>query len=174
MSEYSKAYYRLHKDRWPAYVKKWRISNPDKVRKISSDSYKKWSRENPDKIKDRDRKKRNAPKGKLNSNVSRAIRKSLSVGGKNGRRWEELVGYSVSSLKKHLGRRFKPGMNWENYGTYWNIDHIIPQSAFNYERPEDIDFKRCWSLKNLQPLETHINFSKRAMLVKPFQPTLTI
>ncbi len=65
-------------------------------------------------------------------------------------------------------------MSWENYGTVWEIDHKIPIAAFNFERPEDIDFKKCWELKNLRPLEIYKNRSKQARIDKPFQPSLTI
>jgi len=65
-------------------------------------------------------------------------------------------------------------MTWENYGTYWHIDHKIPIAVFNYEKPEDIDFRLCWSLKNLQPLEKIENIKKKDKLEKPFQPSLKI
>lgn len=174
MSEYSKAYYQANKEKWPAYINKWRAANPEKVKEISISSYKKWSRENPDKIREIDRKKRSTAKGKLSDNVSRAIRKSLGLGVKNGRHWEGMVGYSIDQLKAHLEKKFKAGMNWKNFGSYWNIDHKIPVVAFNFNAPGDLDFKRCWALENLQPLEARINFSKGAKLQCPFQPGLTL
>lgn len=56
----------------------------------------------------------------------------------------------------------------------WHIDHKIPKSAFNFETPEDIDFKRCWALKNLQPLWAAENIKKHDRVDKPFQPSLAI
>jgi hypothetical protein len=50
----------------------------------------------------------------------------------------------------------------------------IPIAVFNYEKPEDIDFRLCWSLKNLQPLEKIENIKKKDKLEKPFQPSLKI
>ena len=44
-------------------------------------------------------------------------------------------------------------MNWNNYGEYWEIDHIIPQNLFNMTTAESKDFQICWSLMNLRPLE---------------------
>lgn len=85
----------------------------------------------------------------------------------------EKIGYSIEALKRHLEKQFLPGMTWENYGK-WHIDHIIPKAAFNIESVNDIDFKRCWALKNLRPLWAHDNCSKRDTLEKPFQPSLTI
>ena len=51
-------------------------------------------------------------------------------------------------------------MSWELMGKYIHIDHIIPITAFNFETYTDIDFKRCWSLSNLQPMYAFENKSK--------------
>lgn len=94
-------------------------------------------------------------------------------GNKKNRKWENLVGYTLQDLKDHIEKMFSDGMSWENIGE-WHIDHIIPKSAFNYTEPEHIDFKRCWSLSNLQPLWAKENMSKRCKLKKQFQPSLQI
>ena len=80
-------------------------------------------------------------------------------GRKASRRWEELVGYTVGDLMKHLENRFEPWMTWKNYGK-WHIDHIKPKSLFQYETAEDPEFRKCWSLENLQPLEMGANIRK--------------
>ncbi|MDP2218538.1 MAG: NUMOD3 domain-containing DNA-binding protein [Methanolobus sp.] len=120
----------------------------------------------------RERRKDN-PKIRLSDGVSNGIRSSLK-GAKAGRHWEELVGYTLKQLMEHLEKLFKPGMTWENQGKYWHIDHVIPVSIFNFEKPEDFDFKLCWRLKNLQPLTKEENLSKGAKITKPFQPSLKI
>jgi hypothetical protein len=154
-------------------MKKWYEANREKT--IAS--VKRWQNENPEKRKEyarrTDKKIRSTPKGKLNSNISNRIWHALH-GRKGKRHWEDLVGYTIDQLKRHLEKRFKPGMTWDNYGTFWEIDHKIPVSVFNYERPEDIDFRLCWSLKNLQPLEAVENNKKKAKLNKPFQPSLAL
>jgi len=102
------------------------------------------------------------------------IHRSLCTGAKAGRRWESLVGYTVDQLRVHLEKKFAPDMTWDNHGTHWHIDHKIPIAAFNFKTPDDIDFKKCWSLKNLQPLESKANLIKGPRLDKPFQPSLII
>lgn len=121
------------------------------------------------------RKRRNTdPKFKLNENISRAIRSSIERG-KNGRRWEILVGYTFEKLIKHLEKLFTKGMTWGNYGKDgWTIDHKTPISAFNFTKPEHRDFKRCWVLSNLQPMWAHDNFAKQARIDTHFQPSLLI
>jgi 5-methylcytosine-specific restriction endonuclease McrA len=63
-------------------------------------------------------------------------------------------------LIQHLESLFTSEMTWENYGTYWHVDHIKPQSLFVYTSMTDDEFKKCWSLSNLQPLEAKENIRK--------------
>ena len=57
-------------------------------------------------------------------------------------------------------------MSWDNWGPYvkdnktWQIDHIIPQSKLVYTSMEDDNFKKCWALENLRPLESIENIKK--------------
>jgi hypothetical protein len=70
-----------------------------------------------------------------------------------------LVGYDVIELKRHLEEQFVDGMSWENYGE-WHIDHIKPLSSFNITDINSDEFKKCWSLSNLQPLWAKDNLKK--------------
>lgn len=132
-----------------------------------------WYAENPGKAKENQKKasekRRSTAKGKLSNAMSGSIWHSLNEN-KAGRHWEFLVGYTIDDLKKHLQRKFQPGMTWDNYGE-WQIDHRIPISVFNFETPEDIDFKKCWALKNLQPMWKVDNLKKHNKIDKPFQPS---
>ena len=76
---------------------------------------------------------------------------------KSERHWEDLVPYTLQELKQHIESQFTSEMTWDNYGTYWEIDHIIPQNTFNFTSEKDIEFKMCWSLPNLRPLEKSLN-----------------
>jgi len=156
--EYSRKYYAKHPKQRHEYYQQWKIKYPEKYKKNYDTA---------------NAKKMSTPKGKLNNSIRCNIRQSLK-GSKNGRHWEDLVGYTVDQLKRYLEKRFKTGMTWENYGTYWHVDHKIPIAVFNFEKPEDLDFKRCWTLKNLQPMEAGKNISKGAKLDKFFQPSLRI
>ena len=40
----------------------------------------------------------------------------------------DLIGCSREEFLLHLEKQFTKEMNWENYGTYWEVDHIIPLS----------------------------------------------
>jgi hypothetical protein len=68
--------------------------------------------------------------------------------------------YSPQDLVEHLERQFDDKMNWDNYGDYWHVDHIYPQSLLPYSSLEDENFQKCWALENLQPLEATENMKK--------------
>lgn len=70
---------------------------------------------------------------------------------------ENLVGYSFENLKFHLEKQFDSTMSWDNYGSYWSIDHKIPCSWF---KTEEQLIKVGFRLNNLQPLEVNLNKSK--------------
>lgn len=57
-------------------------------------------------------------------------------------------------------------MSWENYGDYWQIDHIVPQSKLCFSSMEDDNFKKCWALENLRPLEGFLNRKKYNKLIE--------
>jgi len=109
------------------------------------------------------RQRRENPQIRLNRNISSAISSSLRSN-KQGRHWEDLVGYTLADLRSHLEKQFTSGMSWDNYGQGWHIDHKIPVSAFLFDSPEDPDFKRCWSLNNLRPAWASYNMSKHDKL----------
>ena len=100
------------------------------------------------------------PKEQLNKCMSSGIYRSLN-GSKKRRHWEDLVGFTVYELKKHLEGLFEDGMSWRNHGKNgWEIDHIIPITAFSFANVRDFHFKNCWSLENLQPLWGKDNAAK--------------
>jgi len=117
---------------------------------------------------------RSTPRGRLDNSMGSMVWSALR-GHKAGVSWQVWAGYTLDDLITPLERQFQPGMSWDNYGKDgWEIDHIVPRSAFNYTEPEHIDFKRCWALENLQPLWASENRSKGASLTAPFQPALEL
>ncbi len=96
-------------------------------------------------------------------------------GNKNGRHWEDLVGYNLEKLKTHLENTMPEGYTWQDFmNGKLHIDHIIPISAFNFDKPEHIDFRKCWNLNNLRLLPAKDNLSKNDKLGKSFQPSLKL
>lgn len=69
-----------------------------------------------------------------------------------------LVGCSMEQLKQHLQEQFSPEMSWQNYGRYWEIDHIRPCCSFDLTKVEEQ--KVCFHYSNLRPLTAPANRSK--------------
>lgn len=142
-----------HRDRMAAR----RRSDPERFNQYSREYYAK----NADKM--RETAKQRYASDPIGARLSAGIRRTLR-GGKGGRKWEALVGYTAEELKDHLERQFLPGMTWENRSE-WHIDHILPVSSFNYDSPDHPDFKACWALTNLRPMWAKDNQKKSSKRV---------
>ena len=133
------------------------------------DRKRKWIKDNPEKHKEMMRrgqkryydKQRNNPEYKIKKTVGVAIRKALKNQGnaKDSPTFSALP-YSPQDLVEHLERQFDEKMSWDNYGDYWHVDHIYPQSLLPYSSLKDENFQKCWALENLQPLEATENMKK--------------
>jgi hypothetical protein len=68
----------------------------------------------------------------------------------------KILGCSAKELKNHLEIQFKEGMNWDNYGSGWHVDHIIP-----YDTASSVDeVEKLTHYLNLQPLWEEENLKK--------------
>ena len=162
--EYSREWYKKNREKIleqkVIYGKQYYIENRDKIVKRTTQHNTMMYKTNP--------------KYNLKTRISVAINMSLK-GNKNGYHWEDLVGYKLINLVKRLKNTMPKGYTWDNFiGGDLHIDHIIPISAFNFAKPEHIDFKRCWALENLRLLPAEENLIKHNKLYKPFQPALAI
>jgi len=73
-------------------------------------------------------------------------------------KFEYYLGCDRAFFKQHIESLFLNGMNWNNYGNVWNLDHIIPISSFDLS-DEEQKLIAC-NYKNVQPLFCTDNFSK--------------
>lgn len=104
------------------------------------------------------------PYYKLRKCISSQINKTIF---KNNKSCLNYLPFSIKELKEHLESLFEPWMTWSNHGKYnatthnlnptWQIDHIIPHSTFKYNNMSCQQFKDCWSLNNLRPLDARLN-----------------
>lgn len=81
----------------------------------------------------------------------------------NAKNIESTLGYTNDQFKAHLESQFTGLMEWDNYGDYWEIDHIIPVSHYRKTMSGEglisilITMNR---LENLQPLTREDNLKK--------------
>lgn len=110
--------------------------------------------------KNQARRMASSPRLRLNSRVGSAIARSLR-GTKAGAHWEDLVGYSLDELLRHLEKQFLFGMTFDNYGE-WHVDHILPLAMWSFDNWTHPNFKCAWALTNLRPLWASDNQTKHA------------
>ena len=146
-------------------VKVWRSQNKDKVRAIELRTTQK--RRNEIRIymaKYQIQRKKADPLFKLMCSCrSRLYAAIKGKGWEKTQKTQDLLGCDWETLKFWIETQFQEGMTWGNHGK-WHIDHIIPRSSFEYSSPDDPEFKKCWSLSNLQPLWAVDNIRKNAKI----------
>jgi hypothetical protein len=128
-----------HPERRKEQHRKWREKNPET-----------WKRLRQKQIQRR----RKDPVYKAINNVRKRLREVL----KNKRAARSTVGCTRNEFMQHIESKFKRGMHWNNYGTHWHMDHIVPVSAFDLSDPYQAKMVNHWT--NLQPLEAKKNIEK--------------
>jgi len=159
--EYHKQYYKEHSQEYKDRKKEWRAENPEREKETRA----KYNKENKEKLNEYHRKWKEMKRDtdinyKLQSNLSRRIRYELNtlLKGKKAKRTTEYIGCTIDTLKLYLQEKFVSGMTWENYGSAWHIDHILPCSSWNFQ--DAFECACCWNYRNLQPIFASDNQSK--------------
>jgi hypothetical protein len=73
------------------------------------------------------------------------------------------LNYSRDELISYITSQFVEGMSWDNYGSYWDLDHKRPKSSFKLTTDSKLNLElieKCWSLENLRPLWKDLNITK--------------
>lgn len=60
------------------------------------------------------------------------------------------LGCSIPFLKDYLQSKFYGGITWDNYGKFWEIDHI--KEFWEFDITDPVQFKQAVHYTNLQPL----------------------
>lgn len=139
----SHSWYSSNKQRKAAVGKLWSEKNIDRKREIVRNCLA--------------RRRKIDPTFRLGEAVAIQVRRHAQRVGS----WRGIVGYSLETLCAHLEARFTPDMTWENYGSFWQIDHIRPVSDFDLPR----EIIECWELRNLRPLPAVENMAKGSKVI---------
>ena len=71
------------------------------------------------------------------------------------------IGCNIQYLREWFEYNFTEEMNWDNYGSYWSIDHIIPVCKFDLTNENEK--MRCWNWTNMMPVSIIFNSSKKTI-----------
>jgi hypothetical protein len=98
-----------------------------------------------------------------NTNINYRIKKSLASRLRNVLTKNDTtmnyIGCNIQYLREWFEYNFTEEMNWDNYGSYWSIDHIIPVCKFNLT--DENEKLRCWNWTNMMPVPIKFNSSKK-------------
>jgi hypothetical protein len=149
------------------YHKKW----ADYYAKTKEHNYsiKKKFLENPENrskrnlyIREYKKKRKNNDKSfVLYENLRKRIWKSVS---KKNDKSINLLGCDIKFYLKWIEFTMDKEMSWENYGTIWNIDHLIGISNFNLM--DSGECKKAFNWKNTWAMNCSENFSKNNKIIK--------
>ncbi|MBF0556599.1 MAG: hypothetical protein HQK96_18935 [Nitrospirae bacterium] len=159
-SEYNKEYVKKNKEKHKSQSKAWYIKNKEITKKRSFDRYNTHKKQIFEHWKKR---YHFDPQYRLALNLRRRIGSAIRGNWKCGSAIKNL-GCSVEDLKTIIESMFYKctisgkEMTWDNYGTNWHIDHIIPLSSFDLTDTEQ--FCKACHYTNMQPLWLRHNLSK--------------
>ena len=161
IAEYKQLHALKNKEAIAAYQKAYRDRNKEarraanqkyyqKNRTAVIDGQKRYREKNKETIRVyKNGKRKNNPCFRLCANLRHRLRKVLKLHPKTAS-VTALVGCTKPELMIHLEKQFKPGMQWNNYGSVWHVDHIKPCALFYLlDREEQ---KACFHYSTLQPL----------------------
>jgi len=107
-------------------------------------------------------------KNERNTNMNYRIKKSLAARLRNVLTKKDTtmnyIGCNIQYFREWIEYNFTAEMNWNNYGLFWSIDHIIPVCKFNLS-DEDEKFK-CWNWSNMMPVTVKYNSSKKNIIME--------
>jgi 5-methylcytosine-specific restriction endonuclease McrA len=139
-------YYHKNKDK----SKKYKESNKEKNKEYQKIYY----QQNKENIKEYKKGYfNNNPEAKLINKTRRKVANEIEKGIRFMNSTMKYLGCNFTEYSKYLENKFDKNMSWENYGEYWEIDHIIPLSkggSFHYT--------------NTQPLTVEENRKKKDRL----------
>lgn len=159
------------------YTKNWLENNKDYHKEYNKDYYPKYYEENRESIIEKNRayyknnksvineklkiynnrKRIEDPIFRFKQNVRNLIKNSFVKNlSKKSKKTTDIIGCSFEEFKVYIECLFNSEMNWCNYGSYWEIDHIIPLSiATNID-----DVIKLNHYTNLRPLSKEDNRKK--------------
>jgi hypothetical protein len=148
--EYFQDYYQNNKEKMLTQSREYFESNHHYCLERNRKYSEKYRKENKEKIQSY---KVNKYQNHLPTKITQILRSRFNNALKNNYKHSSvinLLGCNINELKIYLESKFLKGMNWENWGEIWEIDHIKPCNSFNLNNLDHQ--KECFNYLNLQPL----------------------
>lgn len=138
----------------------------------------KWRKNNPEKIRMYNLKYHHeVRKNNINYVITQNMRSRIHIALCNSKKklnTNTYLGCSIEYFRKWLEFQFDSLMNWNNYGSYWEIDHVKPCASFDLT--DEKSQLECFNWKNCSPLKAKTNRSKKDKIISQtiFKQTLKV
>jgi hypothetical protein len=100
-------------------------------------------------------------KHSINANININLKKYLQIKQDKSMNY---LGTTMEQYCQYLEQQFTPEMNWDNYGSYWEIDHILPIDSFDLTNEEQL--YQCFNYTNTRPLHWLENKQKSNKIIE--------
>jgi hypothetical protein len=153
------------------FAREYKKQNAEKV----AAKKKEWNKKNKEKI--REQRKEYVKRNKKNYAVYMSYRrrhiKFVQMRDKHSLTFSTILSNRYDKYSKEVKEKiikwfefnFTDYMDWNNHGTDWHIDHVLPISKFKFE--DDLDATICFDWKNCVPLDKTENLVKNNK-IKPW------
>jgi hypothetical protein len=137
--------------------KEWLNNNSERMKELQSN----WFKNNRDYIYEKTNNRlRNDPilrfiknqRKRINNAIKSKTKKTIEYLGCNSEKFFHWISYNFDEV-----------FTFDNYGTVWHIDHVIPISKFNIE--DSTHLSQCFNWRNTIPLLVRENLSKNNRLI---------
>ena len=137
-------------------AKIWATENKERMQELQSD----WHQNNKPKINEKFVERYHTdPEFKVKKNTHRRLLALIQKDDST----KVYLGTSYGFVKEWLEFCFTTEMNWENYGKYWHVDHVIPLNTFDLLDKSNQLIAFNW--KNLMPYKKEDNMSKHDSII---------
>jgi len=141
------------------YLKKWREKNKETL----AIKRKEWIKGEKGLLLLR--KYRKYPVNKIKTNLRKRMKILLDSAKTEKMSVSSLIGCNSIDFRRHIEKQFTKCMTWDNYGSHWHIDHILPCASFDHSDKRQI--AQCWHFTNLRPLKAIDNIMKSDTITHP-------
>jgi hypothetical protein len=168
--KYWKKYYKKNKVRillkHRKYLRKYYRKNKKKMLKQMHERYQKNKKSiNKRNYARKVKRLKKDPIFKLTENLRNRITQAIRKNAKKGSAVRDL-GCTIMFLKTYIEKKFYGQMSWDNWGTYWQLDHIV--ALWKFDLTDRKQFLKAVNYKNLQPLTIPDHKKKTAKEVNEF------
>lgn len=101
---------------------------------------------------------------RMKQNIKRYLSQRMT--NKKQYKTTKYIGCSIEFFIKWLEYRFTIDMNWENYSSYWEMDHVRPCASFDFTKDRDV--MTCFNWQNYQPLHKDENRKKSNIIYEKY------